>query len=64
MRSVADQEQLVVHTVFTTSSNTLGLRSMRPAPRARPGEVGVGGREGVEGAEVVVAGTACAGPWP
>ena len=32
IRSVADQAQLVVHTVFTTSSNTEGLRSMRPAP--------------------------------
>ena len=32
MRSVADQAQLVVHTVLITSSNTVGLRSMRPAP--------------------------------
>ncbi len=32
MRSVADQAQFVVHTVLTTSSNTVALRSMRPAP--------------------------------
>jgi len=32
MRSVADQAQLVVHTVFTTSSKTDGPRTMRPAP--------------------------------
>src|SRR3989304_2427965 len=29
---VADQAQLVVHTVFTTSSNTVGLCTIRPAP--------------------------------
>ena len=34
MRSVADQAQLVVHTVLITSSKTVGLRSRRPAPRA------------------------------
>ena len=33
MRTVPDQAQLVVHTVFTTSSKTVGLRSIRPAPR-------------------------------
>ena len=32
MRTVADQVQFVVQIVFTTSSNTVGLRSMRPAP--------------------------------
>ncbi len=32
MRTVADQEQLVVHRIFTRSSNTVGLRSRRPAP--------------------------------
>ena len=34
MRTVADQAQLVVQMVLTTSSNTVGLRSMRPAPAA------------------------------
>ena len=32
MRSVADQAQLVVQTVFTRSSKTVGPRSRRPAP--------------------------------
>ena len=32
MRTVAAQVQFVVHTVLTTSSNTVGLRSIRPAP--------------------------------
>ena len=32
MRSVADQAQLVVQMVFTTSSKTVGLRTSRPAP--------------------------------
>jgi hypothetical protein len=32
IRSVADHVQLVVQIVFTTSSNTLGLWTMRPAP--------------------------------
>ena len=32
MRTVADQAQFTVHMVFTRSSNTLGLRSRRPAP--------------------------------
>ena len=32
MRTVADQAQFVVQIVFTTSSKTVGLRSMRPAP--------------------------------
>ena len=31
---VRAQEQFVVHTIRTTSSNTLGLRIIRPAPRA------------------------------
>ena len=34
MRTVALQAQFVVQIVFTTSSNTVGLRSMRPAPVA------------------------------
>ena len=34
IRRVADQAQLVVQIVLTTSSNTVGLRSMLPAPRA------------------------------
>ncbi len=34
IRSVADQAQLVVQTVLTTSSKTVGLRRSRPAPRA------------------------------
>ena len=34
MRSVADHVQFVVQIVLTTSSNTVGLRSMRPAPLA------------------------------
>jgi hypothetical protein len=29
---VRAQEQFVVHTVLTTSSNTVGLRIIRPAP--------------------------------
>jgi hypothetical protein len=29
---VADHAQFVVHTVFTTSSNTVGLCTIRPAP--------------------------------
>jgi hypothetical protein len=33
MRTVADHVQFVVQTVLTTSSKTVGLRSMRPAPR-------------------------------
>ena len=40
MRSVADQAQLVVQTVFTTSSKTVGLRSRRPAPRAAQARAG------------------------
>ena len=32
MRTVADQAQLVVQIVLTTSSKTVALRSMRPAP--------------------------------
>ena len=32
MRTVADQVQFVVQIVFTTSSNTVGLRNIRPAP--------------------------------
>ena len=32
MRTVADQAQFVVQIVFTTSSKTVGLRSIRPAP--------------------------------
>ena len=32
MRTVADQVQLVVQIVLITSSNTVGLRSIRPAP--------------------------------
>ena len=32
MRIVADQVQFVVQIVFTTSSNTVGLRIIRPAP--------------------------------
>jgi hypothetical protein len=34
IRTVALHAQFVVHTVFTTSSNTVGERSIRPAPRA------------------------------
>ena len=34
MRTVADHVQLVVQIVFTTSSKTVGLRTIRPAPRA------------------------------
>ncbi len=34
MRRVAPHEQLVVQTVFTTSSNAVGLCSIRPAPFA------------------------------
>ena len=34
MRSVADQAQFVVQIVFTTSSKTVGLRTIRPAPVA------------------------------
>ena len=34
MRTVADQVQFVVQIVFTTSSNTVGLRIIRPAPCA------------------------------
>ena len=32
MRTVPDQAQFVVQIVFTTSSKTVGLRSIRPAP--------------------------------
>ncbi len=32
IRLVADQVQLVVQMVLTTSSNTVGLRTIRPAP--------------------------------
>ena len=32
MRTVADHVQFVVQIVFTTSSNTLALRTIRPAP--------------------------------
>ena len=32
IRTVADQAQLVVQIVLTTSSNTVALRSIRPAP--------------------------------
>src|ERR687883_323152 len=35
MRTVADQAQFVVQIVFTTSSKTLGLRSIRPATAGR-----------------------------
>ena len=34
MRTVADQAQFVVQIVLTTSSKTVGLRSIRPAPAA------------------------------
>ncbi len=54
MRSVADQAQLVVHTVLTTSSNTVGLRSMRPAPAHAQASAGSPRGLRVEGAEVVV----------
>ena len=40
MRSVADQAQLVVQTVLTTSSKTVGLRNRRPAPRAAQASAG------------------------
>jgi hypothetical protein len=33
MRSVADPSVFVVQIVLTTSSKTVGLRNMRPAPR-------------------------------
>jgi hypothetical protein len=33
MRSVADHAQFVVQIVFTTSSKTVGLRTILPAPR-------------------------------
>ena len=32
MRTVADQAQLVVQIALTTSSKTVALRSIRPAP--------------------------------
>jgi hypothetical protein len=32
MRTVPDQAQFVVQIVLTTSSKTVGLRSIRPAP--------------------------------
>ena len=34
IRVVADQAQFVVQIVLTTSSNTVGLRTIRPAPRS------------------------------
>jgi hypothetical protein len=33
MRTVPGQAPFVLQTVFTTSSKTVGLRSIRPAPR-------------------------------
>ena len=40
MRTVPPQAQFVVQIVFTTSSNTVGLRSMRPAPAAAQASCG------------------------
>ena len=54
MRTVAPQAQFVVQIVFTTSSNTVGERSMRPRPGRRPCEVGVLGDRLVEPREIVV----------
>ena len=53
IRRVADQAQFVVQIVFTTSSKTVGLCTMRPAPR-HPRQVGVAGRRRVEGRQVRV----------
>ena len=54
IRSVADQAQLVVQTVLTTSSKTVGLRRSRPAPRAAQASSGSSATAGVEAAQVVV----------
>ncbi len=51
---VADHAQLVVQIVLTTSSNTVGLWTMRPAPAVTHDEVGIGGRGLVERREVGV----------
>src|SRR3954449_7690367 len=40
IRTVADQVQFVVQIVFTTSSNTVGLRIIRPAPFVTPFQSG------------------------
>ena len=45
MRSVADQAQLVVQIVFTTSSKTVRLRIIRPAPSVAEGSLDLAGLE-------------------
>ena len=40
MRTVADHAQLVVQIVLTRSSNTVGLRSIRPAPATTQASAG------------------------
>ena len=40
IRTVPDQAQLVVQIVLTRSSNTVGLRSIRPAPASAQLSVG------------------------
>ena len=54
IRTVADHVQLVVQIVLTRSSNTVGLRSIRPGARRHPRELRVIRRAGVEGAHVLV----------
>ena len=54
MRTVADQVQFVVQIVFTTSSNTLGLRIIRPAPFAAQLQVRVARGDLVERPQVLV----------
>ena len=54
MRTVADHAQFVVQIVFTTSSKTVGLRIIRPAPVVTQARSGSDGGGCVEGAEVLV----------
>ena len=51
---VSAHVQFVVQTVFTTSSHTVGDRSIRPAPAVAHDRSGSSGRERVEAREVLV----------
>ena len=64
IRTVADHVQFVVQIVLTRSSNTVGLRSIRPAPAATQASVGLergGERRTHSGPR---RGGACGGPGP
>ena len=54
MRIVPDQAQFVVQIVFTTSSNTVGLRIHRPAPRAAQSRSGSSASSAYKRREVLV----------